>query len=215
MARCIIYDLDGTLLDSIKDIATALNLMRTSFKLKPLNIEEAKRCIGHGIDTLVKEALGRENVDKTEALSRMRQFYTEHLMDETTLYEGVEEGLQKLTDNGYIQAVVSNKPTEASVYILEKLGISKYFEFIIGEEKRFPLKPDPTAIKYVLEKTNSNPKESWMVGDNHTDMNAGSAAGIKLCFAKYGFGTQSEQVSPDIEVDTFKQFVDFVTKKEL
>ncbi len=213
MKRCIIYDLDGTILDSIKDIATAVNLMRNSFEIEPLNMEETKKCIGNGIETLVHEALNGYDIDSKEALIRMRHFYKEHLMDETTLYEGVEEGLQVLSDAGYIQTVVSNKPTEASIYILEKLGVSHYFEFIIGGGDKFPLKPNPTAIKYILEKTKSNPEKSWIVGDNHTDMDAGKSAGIKLCFANYGLGIKSKKNPPDIEINTFKEFVDFVTKK--
>lgn len=205
----IICDLDGTLIDSRKDLATGVNLMRAEYGLPPLDLPTITDFVGNGARKLGERALEGANVDIDEALLLMKKHYGAHMFDETIVYPTVEEGLLLLKDKGYKLAVATNKPQEPCEKILNYLEIAKYFDVILGASSRYVLKPDPAMLLGAIEESGGVIEKSWMVGDNYTDLASGRRAGVKLCFAEYGFGYQLED-SYDVAVDYFLEFAKMI-----
>ena len=202
----IIFDLDGTLIDSRKDLTKAVNLTRAVYELSPLSLETVCGFIGNGARKLIERSLRGDNVDIDDALPRMKKFYNEHLTDETELYPGVADGLRKLHIDGWKLAVITNKPDESAKIILKELGVAKYLDEIMGGGCGHPLKPEPDALLYFANKWNAEPSASWMVGDHYTDLEAGGRAGMKCCWASYGFGDPRGHAC-DLKVKSFAEFV--------
>lgn len=201
----IICDLDGTLIDSREDLTTGVNLMRSQYSLPPLDIETVTDYVGNGARKLAERALAGTDVDIDEALTLMKKFYTAHMFEQTRLYPTVKEGLQILANKGFKLAVVTNKPQEPCEKILQHLGVANVFDIILGTSALYRLKPDPEMLLAVIEQTCSSLENSWMVGDNYTDLESGRRAGMKRCFANYGFGYQMEE-EYDAAFDSFADF---------
>ena len=170
MSGVIICDLDGTLIDSRKDLATGVNLMRAEYSLSPLDLPTITDFVGNGARKLGERALEGVDVDIEEALLLMKKHYGAHMFDETIVYPTVEEGLLLLKDKGYKLAVATNKPQEPCEKILNHLEIGKYFDIILGASQRYALKSDPAMLLGAIDETNSDINKSWMVGDNYTDL---------------------------------------------
>jgi len=207
MNRCIIFDLDGTLIDSRADLTTAVNLMRKHFSLPPLTLDAVTSYVGNGARKLTERALAETGVDVDDALHLMKKFYLEHLVDKTTLYPGVLDGLKKLSGAGWKLALITNKPDGPCHEILKHFAIDNLFAVVIGGDCKFPLKPDPASIFHILEVCGASPSRSLILGDNYTDLESGRRAGIKCCFASYGFGRKNGLPS-DMEVASFPEFTE-------
>ena len=205
MPQVIIFDLDGTLIDSRKDLTTSVNLTRESYNLPPLSLETVCGFIGNGARKLIERSLP-ENINIDDAMPRMKKNYYEHLTDETKLYPGVLKGLQKLAATGRKLAVITNKPDEAAKIVLKELGIDRYFDEIMGGGCGHPLKPEPDALLYFAAKWNADAGKSWMVGDHYTDLEAGKRAGMQCCWASYGFGDPRDSTY-ELEAKSFTEFV--------
>ena len=199
---CAIFDLDGTLVDSRRDLANAVNLMRNDYGLPSLSLEKITSYIGNGATKLCERALGSNEYDINEALTRFKQHYHEHMTDTTKTYPGVEIGLEALVAAGIPCAVVTNKPQSAAEKILNALNIAKNFSMIVGGGGDFPLKPEPAALLHFARINGCKPADCCMVGDHYTDLTAAANAGMKSIFAKWGFG-QPGQASYDIIADSF------------
>lgn len=207
----VCFDLDGTLVNSVEDLAAGLNFMRASFGLAPLTTDEVAGIIGDGIRVLVKRALGNADVDLSLAVAEMQRYYTAHLTDMTRLYPGVKEGLQKLSGDGAELAVITNKNCGEAVKILQTLGVADMFSEIIGGDSGYGLKPEPDALLALRQKYAVSEKCCWMVGDHYTDLESGRRAGFRRIFCAYGFGECREE-TPDFSVDSFAQIADIVEK---
>jgi phosphoglycolate phosphatase len=207
----IICDLDGTLIDSREDLTTGVNLMRAEYSLPPIDIATVTDYVGNGARKLAERSLcdvndgKNDRIDVDEALNLMRKFYTAHMFDQTRLYPTVKEGLDILIGKGFKIAVVTNKPQKPCEKILIHLGVADKFDVIMGASPQYRLKPDPEMLFAVIEKTGSSPENSWMVGDNDTDLESGRYADVKKCFANYGFGYKREE-EYDIAVASFADF---------
>ncbi len=205
MKFCVIYDLDGTLIDSRGDLTAAINAMRSSYGLPPISLNKVTSFIGNGARKLVARAIAGHNIDLDEALTRNKQFYATHKTIHTILYPGVKQCLKTIQQAGIPQAVVTNKHHEAVEEILEHFDILQYFHYVIGGGSGFPLKPAPDALRHIVDKSGCSAAASWMVGDHYTDLQAGREAGLKRCHAAYGFGNIKDE-SFDLEVDNLADF---------
>ena len=210
MPDLIVFDLDGTLIDSLRDLAAAINATREMFALKPLSIETVTSCVGNGVKVLIQRAFkDAPEVGFDEALARYSRYYAEHLTVHTRLYPGVAEGLKKMHDRGIKLAVVTNKPSSAAKVILSDLQVADCFDAVCGGDAGVPLKPAPDSL--LLFKERFNARECWMVGDHYTDLEAGRRAGFRRAFARYGFGDPHEEV-PDFTLDKFSDLVALALK---
>jgi phosphoglycolate phosphatase len=132
----------------------------------------------------------------------MKRFYADNLLESTCLYPGVASTLAELQKQNLRLAVVTNKVADATVTILEALGIAGYFCDIIGGDDIYPLKPEPDSLLALQQKYNLDAKDCWMIGDNYTDLEAGRRAGFRRIFCTYGFGFKTNCV-PSFEAESF------------
>ena len=202
MAKLIAFDLDGTLIDSRLDLAGAVNYMRCSMGLEPLETERVVHFVGNGAAALVRRAIADAEIDFDEALHRMRAFYYDHITDTTVLYPGVAASLKQLKEAGNTLAVVTNKPGKETEKILNQLGVRSFFSEVIGGDSDFPLKPEPDALLYLKQKYNMQDQYCWMIGDHYTDLESGRRAGFRRIFLSCGFGNTGEE-TPDYTANSF------------
>ncbi|MDD4101206.1 MAG: HAD hydrolase-like protein [Kiritimatiellae bacterium] len=187
--KTAIFDLDGTLVDSLADLALSINLTRGECGLAPLTLKEVAVCVGEGARVMVTRAFPEvpEAIDRL--LLRQREHYRAHLLDNTVLYPGVQETLERLKAQGWALAVATNKPAAVTFPILEGLGILGLFGAVVGGGECPELKPDPAPLRLAAQRMGKAlDAYDWMVGDHYTDLEAGRRAGIKRCFCRYGFG---------------------------
>lgn len=201
--KLAIFDLDGTLVDSCDDLVTAVNLMRAHFGLPALALAVIRGYVGNGVRMLVSRALEGTGVDVDEALQVQMPLYRAHAVDKTTLYPGVLEGLKQLRSRGDILAVATNKPAESCDLILKHFGIYDWFISVLAADRYPVLKPAPDMINHIMSLAGVPPENTWVVGDNYTDMEAARRAGAKSIFVTYGYGTPGNE-TPTHQCDTFK-----------
>lgn len=190
-AQLIIFDLDGTLIDSRADLAAGINHMRAQFKLEPLSVDTIGGYVGNGVRKLVERSLqGAVNVDLEEALEINAEYCFSHLVVHTILYPGVEEGIRRLGDAGHKLAVLSNKQGKNSRAIMCHFGLDKFFCAIVGGGDVARLKPEPDGVLHCLNVAEMEANAAWMVGDHCTDLAVAKNAGVKSAFVRYGFGEE-------------------------
>ncbi|MEO2055207.1 MAG: HAD-IA family hydrolase [Nitrospira sp.] len=202
-AGLLIFDLDGTLIDSKRDIAKSVNLTFRDLGLPEKPNETIYGYVGNGVRKLILDAVESTDAHLIDrALEIFRGHYLEHLLDETRLYPGIREVL-----NHYNQmkiALVTNKPHVYAKKILEGLGVDKAFDFIIGSEPDTQLKPHPEMILKTLGVLDTPTSDAVMIGDSLNDIYAARSAGVRSCAVAYGFGNADELLSesPDFFVET-------------
>ncbi len=199
------FDLDGTLADTILDIANSVNLTRRDYGLEPLAAELVVSYVGDGARKLLERAFADHPINVDEGLEHMIRHYYEHPVVDTALYPGVAEGLAALKNAGWKLAVVTNKPGIVAREILRRLGVAGFLDEIIGGNDGYPLKPDPAVLLFLMGKYHAVPEKSWMLGDNHTDMNSAVNAGMNGAFAAWGFGSMGNAAAA-LKVDSFARF---------
>lgn len=194
--QLLIFDLDGTLIDSRLDLATGINLMRRHYNLPPLPADTIAGWIGEGIHNLVKRCLQGHPADLEEAVRINYASYLKHIHEKTSLYPGVADGLAALYTHGHELALFSNKRAGASRMILEHFKLMKFFKNIIGGDSNFPLKPAPEGVCELMRRAGAGAENTWIIGDNHTDLAAARNAKVKSVFVNYGIGeAQGEKAS--------------------
>ena len=186
----ILFDLDGTLVDSRRDLTTAVNLVLAEYGVAPLSMDTVTSYVGNGSDTLMARALGDAEVSVSVATERLGFHYRQHLLDETVLYDGIIETLEELQGSGYKLAVVTNKTQASACRIVRGLGVDGFFETVLGDTGTCGLKPETDLILQALQVCDAVREGSWMLGDNYTDLAAGRRAGLQTCFCAYGFGAR-------------------------
>jgi haloacid dehalogenase superfamily, subfamily IA, variant 3 with third motif having DD or ED/haloacid dehalogenase superfamily, subfamily IA, variant 1 with third motif having Dx(3-4)D or Dx(3-4)E len=203
-ARLLVFDLDGTLVDSKEDIANAVNVALESFDLPPLPNPVIYSYVGDGASALILRALPPEKADLLpEVLDRFLAYYRRHLLDTTRAYPGVVEALRKWAGI-YRMAVLTNKGVAMTQEILSGLSLDGYFFEVRGGDSFGTKKPDPEGLLHILREAGVDAQEAIMVGDSRNDVLAGKAAGALTCGVTYGLGASGfADHSPDFTVDRF------------
>jgi len=200
--KLILFDLDGTLVDTVKDIRNALNYALSPYGTIHLSVEQTKQLIGEGISRLMEKCLGKEGVQwRDAAIKRFLDYYSRHLVNNSTVYPYVRETLEKLS--GYKKAIISNKREDLSRNLLEKLDLLKHFELIIGSDTTPERKPSAAPVIHALAKFNIRPHEAVIVGDSNYDMEAGKKAGIKTIAVTYGYRERRYLLDADHIINSF------------
>ncbi len=208
--RCVLFDLDGTLLDTLADIASAVNHMRRTFNLPLWRDEDVKTFIGDGIEMLTRRAVADCDITFEQAFPPLKEYYFSHLQVHTALYPGVAEGLKRLKEAGFILGVVTNKPEPAALDTLKMYHIDTFFDGIAGGGGAYPLKPSPAGCLGLLARFHAAPERSYMVGDYVADLAAGAGAGMNTVFARWGLG-EPKDGRIDYAFDSFSEMTDFLT----
>ncbi|MFH0953867.1 MAG: HAD-IA family hydrolase [Verrucomicrobiota bacterium] len=201
------FDLDGTLIDSGRDICTAVNLLRKDYGLPPLPCRTVVSYVGDGLHVLVARSLRGHRIDTEEATRRGGAHYRKHLFDHTVLYPGVSDGLRRLHKAGWRLALISNKPARACRKILRHFGIERLFSCVLGGGDTKHLKPHPEPLIVTMKRLKVSREGSWMIGDHKTDLAAARRAGIRSVFVTYGIGELGRE-RPTLRFGSFRAFVD-------
>jgi phosphoglycolate phosphatase len=188
-AVAALFDLDGTLIDSLADIAASTNHVRACFGLDPLPEHRVRRMIGDGARVLLERALtdAPEHVDPAEAWPIYAAHHEEQCIREVRPYPGAEDCLHRWHHEGRRLAVVTNKPERFATRVLDHLGLLGCFGTVIGGDTLTAKKPDPEPLRRALQDLRADPREALMVGDGVQDLRAGKAAGLRTAAALYGF----------------------------
>ena len=202
--KLVIFDLDGTLVNSIKDITNSLNYATEPFSLAPKTVEEVAALVGEGITRVIERVLGEERLQyRDEVVNRFLDFYSEHIVDNTFPYPGVKETLEGL--NGYKKAVISNKREAFSIKVLKALDLLKFFDLVIGSDSTSEKKPSPIPVLHALSTFGLNTNDAVMVGDSNLDIAAGKAAGVKTIGVTYGYRERKYLKDADFVIDDIKE----------
>lgn len=189
----LIFDLDGTLIESKWDIALAVNLTLGELGLPLRSQEEIFGFVGDGVKRLLRLSVGEENLDRyQEALRIFREHYLTHCLDCTKFYPGIEAVLAHFLEKK--KAVATNKSLEYATKILDGLG-SHHFAYVIGGDNGYGLKPDPGMILKVMEELNVGKDRAVLIGDSTNDINAGHNAGVRVCAVGYGMGNREKMAA--------------------
>ncbi len=183
--RCLLFDLDGTLVDSLPDLATALNRLRADLDLAPLTQPQVRAYVGDGATALVQRALPAGSFTM-QRLSAFLDYYRQHLCAQTRPYPGIPALLAQL--EGQPLAVVTNKPQQMASALLDSLNLSHYFSLVLGGDSCAEKKPHPAPLLSALHQLRAESGVGLMIGDHHTDLRAARAAGIAACFCRWGYG---------------------------
>jgi phosphoglycolate phosphatase len=201
--KLIIFDLDGTLIDSLDDLADATNHMLTSLGRAAVNSDQVRSFVGHGARRLVEKAMPNAVAEEIEiGLSIFLAFNEEHIVDKTRLYPGVVEALSTLRRAGKALAVVSNKNVALCTKVMTTLQVDGFFECVIGADSLPARKPSPEPLLKVLRDLGVPPEQAAIVGDSINDIAAGKGAGIVTVGCTYGYGDMTEIADADYLIDS-------------
>ncbi len=209
----IIFDLDGTLVDSKRDLAQSVNATRKRFGLPSIENDLVYSYVGNGAPVLIRKALGPDYGDAEiqKALEYFLGYYREHMLDDTTLYPGVRESLDRLRDEGVRLSVLTNKPVHFSREILAGLGVSGHFFRVYGGNSFEQKKPDPIGVYALLSESGVPREKAMIVGDSAVDVLTARNAGLAVCGVTYGFQPETlREQPPDFTVDRMEQLADML-----
>ena len=202
----LVFDLDGTLVDSELDLANSVNATLEKIGRKPLSVERIASYIGQGVVVLITRALGADSTPELveRATEIFLEYYRQHMLDNTATYPGVREALAEL--DGRKLAVLTNKPVKFSREMLAGLGLAERFLQIYGGNSFENKKPDPIGLHRLMEETGAPASQTLMIGDSISDVMAGRNAGAWTCGVNYGFGAPTlDEAPPDIRIDDLRE----------
>jgi len=218
--KLVIFDLDGTLIDSRLDLVHSVNAALRHIQRPELPDDVIASYVGDGAPVLIQRALGGEAVDEAivrKGLEFFLTYYREHKLDHTTVYPGIQEALASIqgSANGMPRkmAVLTNKPVNPSRAIVESLGLGKYFSQVYGGNSFATKKPEPEGALKLVSEAGVRPEQAAIVGDSHVDIRTGRNAGLWTVAVTYGFSPQTLEVeTPDVIVDHCSELADLFTQ---
>lgn len=213
--RAALFDLDGTLIDSVPDITLAIGELMATENLEPFGEADVRTMVGHGLRVLVRRALAARGrtpapADFEAVIDRMLEIYPRHLTGRTTLMPGVIECLDALADAGCAVAVVTNKMQSAATAVLDHFGLSDRFAIILGDQwglSDLAPKPQPDMLHHALSAVGISPAEAMMVGDSEADMASARAAAVFSVAVRGGYcDGPVEDLGPDVVIESLLRF---------
>jgi phosphoglycolate phosphatase len=204
----LIFDLDGTLIDSSVDLANSVNATRANLGLPPMEHGLVYSYVGNGAPVLIRKALGPEYPDDVvaSALDYFMQHYRAHMLDNTVPYPGVREALDRFRAEGIPMAVLTNKPVRASQAIVDGLGLHEHFRSVYGGNSFEQKKPHPVGIETLMAENGAARERTLMVGDSAVDVRTARNAQVAACGVTWGFQPETfAEHPPDFLVDTAEE----------
>lgn len=214
MIKAVIFDLDGTLLDTSYDIHTVINTSLKQFNLPQICYEDTLKFVGNGAKKLVERAVG----ERTDMLQDIYSDYSERFAncdnEQTCLYPEEAETLKKFKDAGILLAIVSNKPQRAIERVYAKYLSNFNFNIVLGQTEYYPLKPNPASTNHILSELGVNCDECLFVGDGETDVQTAKAAGVKCVSVLWGFRCKEQLKEAGAEnfIEKFSELERYVLK---
>lgn len=212
--KLVLFDLDGTLLDTIEDLGEAVNRALEKRGLPLHSLAEYRTMVGHGVRNLVWKALPEEyrgdDVYVDSCLADFREWYEAHIDVHTRPYAGIPEMIDRLNASGVKMAVASNKFQEGAEYLVKEFFPGIPFVSVLGNKPGFPLKPDPAIVGEVLEKSGIGREDAVLVGDSLTDLKTAQNGGIDAVAVSWGYSS-AEQLSGARLVNTVSELIIFLT----
>ena len=207
----IVYDFDGTLVDTLFDIADAVNLSLSELGLRTLNRDTIRKYVGKGVERLMAQSINDTDcTDLSLAVELFRKNYSKNLMNHTRFYPAGREILHHFRDKR--QAICSNKPEDFVRRILVSLKSLEAFDAILGGDSLTTRKPDPEGLLHLLDRFQCSPEQAILVGDSPVDIETGKRAGVYTCVVSFGFGDAAEiaAAGPDCSIDHLSQLKDLI-----
>jgi len=214
----VVFDLDGTLIDSRRDLADAANALIVERGGAPLEVDRIASMVGEGAAKLVMRAMKAANLTRDDldaALARFLELYDERLLAHTRLYDGTRDMLETLRARATL-AVLTNKPQRPTERILDGLGIAPFFTHVVGGDTAHGRKPDPAGLRYLMSAAGAAVDGTTMIGDSAIDLRTARAAGVRCCLVRYGFGfpTAAQELTGDeLIADSALQLATIVTSR--
>ncbi|QMU61713.1 MAG: phosphoglycolate phosphatase [Gammaproteobacteria bacterium] len=216
--RCVMFDLDGTLVDSAPDIAISMNKMLLELNFPPHDLAQVRDWIGNGAGRLIKRALtGQLDGEPPEGLFKQAHqlffdIYEQHIHVESAMYPGVLEGLMALREQSYILACITNKPRRFTPPLMEAFKIDHFFDYLICGDDLTVKKPDPQVLQAILKQTNLSPQQAIMVGDSASDIKAAQLANMKSFCVSYGYhqGKGVDALGADYIIDSIAEIPQYL-----
>jgi phosphoglycolate phosphatase len=213
----VIFDLDGTLVDSKLDLVHSVNAARGLMNLPPISEQLVSSYVGNGAPVLMQRALGPQasEADVARGLEFFMTYYRAHMLDNTRMYPGVKDALDRLREAGAKMAVLTNKPVRLSRLIVEGLGLKQHFFQVYGGNSFEQKKPDPIGIETLLVESGLTRERTIMVGDSGVDIQTARSAKVLACGVSYGFQPESfVEYPPDFVVDDLSELVEYVLRPD-
>lgn len=211
--KLLVFDLDGTLIDSKLDLVHSVNAARMLMNLPAISEELVSSYVGNGAPVLIRRALGPDATepDVQRALEYFLAYYRDHMLDNTRLYPTVREALDRLLAAGRKMAVLTNKPVRFSRAIIEGLGLGKHFFRVYGGNSFEQKKPDPIGVEILMKESSVSRDATIMIGDSGVDVRTARNAQVKACGVLYGFQPESfVDNPPDLLVNDLNEFANYV-----
>lgn len=208
----LIFDLDGTLIDSKRDLTDSVNATRAWKNLPALPDDIVSAYVGNGAAMLIRRALPHlTDEEHTEAHKFFLQYYRNHMLDATTLYPGVRQALDRLLAESVTMAILTNKPVKFSVRLIAGLNLERHFFRIYGGNSFDEKKPHPIGIETLMEESGSDRARTIMVGDSAVDVTTARNANVQACGVSWGFQPETfEHAPPDFIIDDLGALADRV-----
>lgn len=216
MIRTCIFDLDGTLTDTLESMTYSVNLTLKEMNLPCITMEQCRMFVGNGARVLMENTLkacgDKELIRIEEAMSIYKRIFAENCTYHVNPYRGIPETLKTLKEEGMFLAVLSNKPDGQAVDVVRTFFGDDLFDYVQGQKEGIPRKPDPTGVFRIVEKSGSKKEECLYIGDSDVDMHTGKNAGMKAVGVSWGFRSRNvlEESGADVIIDRPSELLDLV-----